>query len=105
MTFTYSTPQSYLDVLDKICCAVGYLLGCLHKMPLGHRIGRLGAGYLAGVAEDAGVLGNHRGCGQHLLLAGLRVQEVLTCHGDGLRGEKKKFVREWWLIMIRGTIE
>ncbi len=85
-TTLYQLCLLYLDVLDQVCCAVGHLLGSLNKVSLRHRVGCLGAGHLAGIAEHAGVLGNDSGCCQHLLLARLRVEQVLTCHGDSLQG-------------------
>ena len=58
----YSGPLTNLNILDQVGGAVGHLLGCLHKVPLGHWVAGLAGGHLAGVAEDTGVLGNDSGC-------------------------------------------
>ena len=54
-------------------------------MSLGHWIAGLAASHFAGIAQDTGVLGNHCGSCQHLLLVGGWIEQVLTCCGDGLR--------------------
>ena len=82
----YPTPyKAHLDVLDQVGSAVGHFLGSLHKVSLGHWIAGLAASHFAGIAQDTGVLGNHCGSCQHLLLVGGWIEQVLTCCGDGLR--------------------
>jgi hypothetical protein len=56
-------PPTYLDILDQVGGAVGHFLGCLDKVPLGHRVSRLAAGNLASVAQHTGVLGDDCGSG------------------------------------------
>ena len=58
--------SAHLDVLDEVCSAVGNFLGCLHKVPLGHRVTGLAARNLARIAQDTSVFGNHCSCSQHL---------------------------------------
>ena len=58
--------RSDLDVLDKVGCAIGDLLGSLHKVSLGHWVAGLAGGLLAGIAKYTGVLGYHRSSCQDL---------------------------------------
>lgn len=58
--------SAHLDVLDEVCSAIGNFLGCLHKVPLGHRAAGLAARNLARIAQDTSVFGNHCSCSQHL---------------------------------------
>ena len=49
---------SDLDGLDQVGRGVGHLLGRLDELPPRHRVGGLGRGQAAGVAERRGVLGH-----------------------------------------------
>ena len=65
-TDNHTHTSTHLDVLDEVCSAVGNLFGCLHKVPLGHRVAGLAACNLTRIAQDTSVLGNHCSCSQHL---------------------------------------
>ena len=58
-------------------------------MSLGHWIAGLAASHFAGIAQDTGVLGDHCGSCQHLLLVEGWIEQVLTCCGDGLGRERR----------------
>lgn len=55
-----------LDGFDKVGGGVGHLFGRLHKLPPGHRVGRLGGGQATRVAQRRGVFGHDGRRRQHL---------------------------------------
>lgn len=64
--------QAYLDRFDQVGGGVGHFFGWLDKLPLGHRVGSLGGGQSAGVAQRRRVLGHDGGGRKHLNAEGTR---------------------------------
>ena len=82
-------PGQRLNVLHQVSRAIRHLFRRLDEMPLGNGVAGFAGGHLAGVAQNAGVFGDHRGSGQHLLLVGGWVEQVLAGSGDGLEERRK----------------
>lgn len=86
-----------LDLLDQGGGGIGNILGRLNKVTLGSWVVGLGRGEAAGVAEGRGVLGNHCGRGEDLLLAAGGVAQLLAGSFDGLRIKQIPMLAKWKL--------